>query len=204
MGINLRMFTYVREKPPNDGTWKLLTVARLTEKKGIIYAIQAVAELGPAYNLSYTIVGDGELRDSLEASARDLKLQGKINFTGVVSHSGVGRLLQEADVLVHPSVTAADGDQEGMPTTIKEAMARGVPVVSTTHGGITELITDGVNGLLAPERDSRALAECIRKLFESPALVERIRNQARRTVEERYDVTALNARLCEIIRHGVR
>ena len=104
-------------------------------------------------------------------------------------------LLDASDVLVAASVTAKSGDQEGIPNAVKEGMALGLPVVSTRHSGIPELVDDGSNGLLVPERDADALAAAFRTLLANPGLWATMGHSAREKVEREYDIEKLNDRL---------
>ncbi len=98
-----------------------------------------------------------------------------------------------------PSVTAADGDQEGIPVTLMEAMAAGLPVVSTYHSGIPELVTDNETGLLVPERDAAALADAIERLMIEPGLGERLAENARRFVAVNFNASVQNKVLFDLI-----
>jgi colanic acid/amylovoran biosynthesis glycosyltransferase len=100
--------------------------------------------------------------------------------------------MQRSHLLVAPSVTAEDGDQEGIPNVLKEAMATGMPVVSTYHSGVPELVEHGVTGLLAPERDAAALAAALTELVDHPESWTSFALAARRKVEEEYDAERLN------------
>ncbi|MEE2861793.1 MAG: glycosyltransferase [Pseudomonadota bacterium] len=140
---------------------RFLSVCRLTEKKGITYAISALERLAkdrPDLDWRYEIVGAGELDELLRRQASASTVSDRIVFLGAQPHQEVKRLMQVADVFLLPSVTAENGDSEGVPVSLMEAMASGVLVVSTSHSGIPELVEDGESGFLAPERDVGALA----------------------------------------------
>ena len=107
--------------------------------------------------------------------------------------------MAEADCLALPSVTAADGDQEGIPVTLMEAMATGRPVVSTYHSGIPELIADDDTGLLVPERDAEALAAAIERLMTEPALGPRLAARAREFVAAEFNAAIQNRALFDLI-----
>lgn len=180
----------------SSGPATIVTIARLAEKKGIEYALRAVARLvSEGRDVRYEIIGDGVLRDDLAELVGGLGLADVVCFRGSLAHDGVLERLGVADVLLAPSVTAADGDQEGVPNALKEAMAVGVPVVATDHAGIPELVSDGVTGLLVPERDSEALAQRVARLLDDPALGERMAIAARRLVEREYDPDTLMGEL---------
>lgn len=199
MGINPQRFPYLPTRPLGPQGCRVLTVGRLTEKKGVHLALQALALLKDDLAFTYTIAGSGTQRAELEALTDALGLRAHVTFLGAVSQAQVAGLLAQADVFVHPCVTAKNGDQEGLPLTIKEAMARGVPVVGSTHGGMGEMITHGVDGLLAPEHDVPTLAALLKHLMaptaEATALRQALSQAARHTVETRYDVATLNRTL---------
>lgn len=170
----------------------IVTIARLAEKKGVEYVIRAVGHLvSEGRDVRCEIIGDGVLRDGLEQLARGLGLADVVRFRGGLAHHDVLEHLAAADVFLGPSVTAADGDQEGVPNSLKEALAIGVPVVATDHAGIPELIDDGVTGFLVPERDSEALARRVARLLDEPALGERMAVAGRTLVEKEYDPDTL-------------
>jgi colanic acid/amylovoran biosynthesis glycosyltransferase len=108
-------------------------------------------------------------------------------------------MLLQADVMLQPSVTAADGDIEGSPVVLSEAMASGLPVISSFHSGIPELVTDGQTGLLAPERDVTALSRHIEWVADHPAEAATMARGARAFVEAEFDNDRLNDQLCEIV-----
>ena len=192
-GIDVRLFAY-RARAARDGApLHLVTVARLVEKKGIEYVVRAVARLvTEGAEIRFTIVGDGALRESLARLAGDLGVGDRVHFAGWRPQHEVRDIMDDADVLVAASVTAASGDQEGIPNAVKEGMALGLPVLSTLHSGIPELVDDGVSGFLVPERDEGALVARIRTLYDAPALRESMGRAGRARVVHEYDIERLN------------
>jgi colanic acid/amylovoran biosynthesis glycosyltransferase len=178
---------------------RLIVVARLVEKKGIRYAIDAIARvLASNREVHCEIVGDGPLHVALACQIGDLDLGAHVRLIGWKSHDEVLEMIGAAHVLIAPSVTADDGDAEGIPNAVKEAMAMGLPVVATSHGGIPELVQDGVCGLLVPERDAPALADKIAYLIDHPDVWERMGAAGRRKVESQFDLEKLNDELIEL------
>lgn len=161
MGVDTGAFPAAPLCPDPARPLRLVTVARLVEKKGIEYALRALAVARRQAPLTYTIVGDGPLRAHLEACRDELGLEDVVTFAGNLAHPAVRAHLTAADVYLGPSVTAADGDQEGIPVAIMEAMACGRPVVATRHTGIPELVEQDRSGWLVPERDADALADAV-------------------------------------------
>lgn len=196
MGTDLRRFVY---RPPHTaaGTpFRLLTIGRLVEKKGIEFALHAVSEVvRQGYDVAYDVVGDGPLRPELESLCSDLGLDGRVTFHGWQDQTLVARFMAESDTLLAPSVTDKAGDQEGIPVTLMEAMATGLPTVATFHSGIPELVDDGVSGLLVPERDVEAMAARIRRLIDTPSLAADISAAGRAKVEDEHDNAKLIRRL---------
>ena len=200
-GVDCARLTYTPRRRGSDEPTRLLTVARLVEKKGVAYAVQAVARLvRQGRSVSYVIAGDGALRPDLERLIQDLKLTPHVRILGWVDQEEVARLLEEAHVLVAPSVTAGDGDQEGIPNVLKEAMAAGLPVVSTWHSGIPELVEDGVSGFLVAERDVDALADRLAYLIDHAELWPAMGWAGRTKVEREFDVERLHDRQVELYR----
>jgi len=114
---------------------------------------------------------------------------------GWKNHDEIIQLLDETHILVAPSITAKSGDQEGIPNVVKEAMAMGIPVVSTLHGGIPELVDDGVSGFLVPECDADAIAESLRYLIDHPDKWNEMGYAGRKHIEADFDIESLNDQL---------
>jgi colanic acid/amylovoran biosynthesis glycosyltransferase len=198
MGIDCRRFAFAARTPAPDGVTRVVSVARLVEKKGIAYALQAMARLvrrHPA--IAYTIVGDGPQRPELEALAAHLGLNRRVRFAGWRGPEEVRCILAAVQIFLAPSVTADDGDAEGVPVAMMEAMAVGLPVLGTIHTGIPELVADGVSGYLVPERDADALAAQLERLVGSPASWPAMGRAGRARVEREFDIERLNDRLVE-------
>src|SRR5690625_1938487 len=195
-GIQVQKFAFTPRQPAPDGTVQLLFIGRLTEKKGVRYLLEALANLDQRVRL--TILGDGEERSGLEELAGRLGVSGRVTWRGSVPQEEVLRELVAAHILVAPSVTAADGDQEGIPNVLKEAMATGMPVVSTWHSGVPELVEDGVSGLLAAERDSAGLARKLQELIDLPERWAAMGAAGREVVSQRFDSDKLNRELAKL------
>jgi colanic acid/amylovoran biosynthesis glycosyltransferase len=200
MGIDVARFPLTVRRPGAE-RMRILTIGRLVEKKGIEFGLRAVAQLvGQGLPLRYEIVGDGPLRTSLEELACDLGIAGNVVFRGSLVQKEVRRAMQASDILLAPSVTDAEGDQEGIPVTIMEAMATGMPVVSSLHSGIPELVEDRVSGLLAAERDVEGLANAIASLCVSPERCQEMGVAARAKVVAEYNIDTLNLQLVQTYR----
>ncbi|MBN1268842.1 MAG: glycosyltransferase [Kiritimatiellae bacterium] len=198
MGVNPDRYGFRGPRPLGDPP-VLFSVARFVEKKGLDVALKAVAVLRDrGLRLRYRIAGYGPLEPVLFALRDELGLREHVQFLGAQSIDNVLRELAAADLSVQPSRTASDGDMEGIPVSLIEAMASGVPVVSTHHSGIPELIEDGVSGFLVPEQDHVALADCLQHGLEMSAEGrEPIRRAARARVETEFDARVWNQRLLE-------
>jgi colanic acid/amylovoran biosynthesis glycosyltransferase len=151
--------------------------------------------LSEGYRLRYEIVGDGPLKGALTKLVHELGAEKSITFTGAKDSSYVRQRMDESDLFVLASVTAADGDTEGAPVSLLEAQACGMPVVSTRHAGIPEIVADGMSGLLVQERNVTALAGALRRLIDNPAEWPEMGRQGREFVERRHDLSMLNRRL---------
>lgn len=182
-----------------SGPLRLLSVCRLVEKKGIGDALSAVKRLVESgRDVRYTIVGDGPLDEKLRAHAASLELESVVEFRGAQTAEQVQIALAEHDVMLAPSVTTADGDQEGIPTSIMEAMAAGLIIISTFHSGIPELVTDGKHGHLVPEHDVVGLADRVEAvLTASNTEVRQMRMSAFKKVRAEFSIETLNDQLVE-------
>ena len=174
----------------------VLHVARLVPKKGTRLLIEAFGLLSARHpDARLVIVGDGPLRAELEAQATRGPAAARITFAGSLPNSDIAAHLRRAAVLAVPSVTAADGDTEGLPISLLEAMATGVPVVASRHGGIPEAVVDGETGCLVDEGDVGSLARQLSDLLDDGAARLRMSRSARAAVVDRFDIRACSRRL---------
>jgi len=195
-GIDCRLFKITQPQKDRDGTIRLLTIGRFVEKKGIRFALAAVSNVRESgVKLHYTIVGDGKLKAQLEKQIADSHLEEVVTLSGWCNHDEVVRLMDESHLLIAPSVTAEDGDEEGIPNVVKEAMAKGLPVLSTWHGGIPELLEDGVSGYLVPERDVTALTDRLAGFCNHPEKWIEMGSRGREKIEAEFDMMKINNEL---------
>jgi colanic acid/amylovoran biosynthesis glycosyltransferase len=198
LGIEPRRFPFIPRQLAAGETVRIVTIARFVEKKGIEYALRALAGIRSSVAIEYTIIGDGPLRTALESLARQVRSNVSVCFAGWLDQQEVADTLRRAHLLIAPSVTGADGDQEGTPTAILEAMASGLPVISTWHSGIPELVQDGLSGRLVPERDVAALSRAIDDSVERHETWVAMGQAGRAYVEERHDINKLNDKLVRL------
>ncbi len=198
-GIDCKKFAFMPRYPSPDGFIRIVTTGRLVEKKGIEYCIRAVAQVAQIYpNIEYNILGDGPLRPSLEQLIQDLDIGQQVKLLGWQQQKEIIQILDQSHLCLATSVTSESGDQDAPVNTLKEAMAMGLPVISTIHGGIPELVEDGVSGFLVPERDVEAIAQKLIFLIQHPEQWVQMGQAGRAKVEELYDMQKLNDELVEI------
>jgi len=201
VGLDMENFPLQQRQFHKGDTIKLLTVSRLVEKKGLEYAIQAVARVIRSYpdgNMEYRIVGNGPLQTTLEKLITELGVNQQVKLLGWVDDSELKVLMADSDISLLPSVTGTDDDQEGIPGFLIEALATGMPVISTYHSGIPELIQNGKSGFLVPERDVGALSGKLEYLIAHPEQWSEMGQFGREFVEDNYDIRKLNRRLVRI------
>ncbi|MBN1416363.1 MAG: glycosyltransferase [Bacteroidales bacterium] len=199
MGVDCSRFILRQRSLKQNEPLNIVSIGRLVEKKGFEYGIRAIAKLIKlGYKLSYMIIGDGELRINLEQLARKLGIEANIHFTGWQTQEQILKILEGAHIMIAPSITAANGEEEGLPVVLMEALAVGLPVISTKHAGIPELIENGKNGFLIPERDSDALAEKISILYDNQKLRNEFSYKGRIKIEQDFDVEKLNDQIVKI------
>lgn len=180
-----------------NGRKVILFVGRLAEKKGVCYAIEAMRYVD---NAMLVIAGDGPLRNELTAQAEALcRETGKeIVFIGAKTHEELKEVYASADIFVMPSVTAKDGDKEGFGLVMLEAFASGLPIVASRSGGIVDLVKDGVNGYLVPEKDSKGLADRINLVIKDDCIYNRMQTEAYRTAKQ-YDYSIIAKKYAEFM-----
>jgi colanic acid/amylovoran biosynthesis glycosyltransferase len=173
---------------------RVLFVGRLVEKKGCSFLIDAMAEVqAQVPDAELVIIGDGPQRAALEASAQQSLRNFK--FLGAQPPAAVTKWMQTSSVFCVPSITATDGDAEGLPIVFAEAHACGLPVVSFASGGTSEAVAHGVTGFLGEERNSSFLAESLLQLLKNSDLLQSFRHAARHRAEEKFDLQKQTAGL---------
>ena len=204
-GVDLSETTF-RDEHPAGGRRGLVTVGRLVATKGYWTILASAHDLLRRHpELHWTLVGDGPLRDALRADPRFADLTPRLVLAGALDHAQTLDLIRTADAFVLPSERAADGDSDGIPVALMEAMGLGVPVVTTAVGGIPELVVDGDTGLVVPESDPAALTGALERLLYSEASddVERMRRAARAKVEREFESSGQAEALLELLRPWV-
>jgi colanic acid/amylovoran biosynthesis glycosyltransferase len=195
-GLDLQRFTY---KAPLHRPSRIVAVGRLVEKKGFADLIGACATLAASgWRFTCEIVGSGELEADLRGRIEQSGAGGIVRLIGPRPQAEVVRLVQEAAAFVAPCVLGEDGNRDGLPTALLEAMALGTPVVSTDVTGIPEVLRDGETGLLVPQRNPAALAGAISRLTGDSTLRIRLADRARRLIETDFNVHANAAHLRDI------
>ena len=198
-GIPLDQFPFRERRFPQDGEWRLVQAGRLIEKKGLPVTLRAFAVFLRQYpNAKLTIAGEGPLLAELQDLSRELNIDGRVSFTGFVSQEQLREIYYTSHIFLHPSQTGHDGNQEGIPNSMLEAMASGLPVFATQHGGIPEAIDDSVSGMLVPERDHQNLAAALLDAVQDPGFLSRIARNGAEIVRKNFDLHAQAQRLEEI------
>jgi len=179
---------YQRKQPPPSGKPVIIAVGQLRERKGFSYLIDA-CEILKRWGIEYEcrIIGDGPLRPELERKIHQQNVEDTVTLCGALSQAAVREQYEEATIFTMPAVLGKDGDRDGIPNVILEAMAMELPVIATRHSGIPEVVKDQENGILVPPENSNALAAAIQKLIKDPALRIKFGKQGRKTILEQFD-----------------
>lgn len=188
----------LRSAEPAGPPWKVLTVARLVEKKGIPYQLQTLARLkGEALPVELHIAGEGPLRSMLEQLTKDLKLEDRVVFHGALPPETVQDLYAGAHIFWHTGIVDSEGDRDGLPNVLPEAMSHGLPVITSPEPGACEAVTHGVNGLIVDPRETAALASALTRLCDDAELRAKLGRAGRRWVETHFLVDQNAAILAE-------
>jgi colanic acid/amylovoran/stewartan biosynthesis glycosyltransferase WcaL/AmsK/CpsK len=186
-GAPLSRFSFTPRHPPDDGPVVIATAGRLIPKKGIDDLARALVQLCRAsFDVRLRIIGEGPMRAEIEAILDQAGVRDRAELLGYLEPEAVAAEMSGAHLFCLPSRTAPDGDSEGIPNTLKEAMASGLPVVSTYHAGIPELVEEGVSGYLVPEGDIGSLTDRLRQLIREPERWEPMGRAGRAMVEEEF------------------
>lgn len=189
-GVDLNLFEYRPRSMPVSGPIRFLSVGRFVEKKGFHYLVKAFAKVHQSYpNTELKIIGrPGSNSKRVEQIIKRNKLQNCVTIHNSMDHHQIVREMHQAHIFCLPSIKAKNGDEEGIPNVLKEAMATGAPVISTKHAGIPELIRNKKEGLLVKERDVQQLAEAMKRLAREPWTWRGYGYQARKRVEEKFNL----------------
>lgn len=205
-GVSMEKFPFVEREPvtkkiQENRTVTFLQVSNFHEKKGHRYTVEAFSRIAREYkNVKLVLAGGGGFKDEMEKLSSDLGIRDRVEFPGSVNPHQVFNLMKEADIFVHHSVTSASGDQEGIPTVVMEAMSTGLPVISTYHAGIPELIDDGINGYLVNEKDVEAYALTMQKALCSESSINK---NAAQKVRRDFDLELQGNKLIQIYREVI-
>lgn len=198
MGVDTDIFKPLKKSNQNK-TIQLLSVGRFVEKKGFKYGILAFSEaLKNHPDMQYNIIGDGYLKENIKKLIKELNCEGKINLMGGKTQNDIIKIMQESDILLAPSITSKDGDSEGIPVVIMEAMSTGLPVISTLHSAIPELVIDNVTGFLTPEKNTILMTGKIKQLVENKKLRTAMGSSGREKILKEYNIKKLNKELVNI------
>jgi len=187
-GIPLNEFPFVDRQLPPDGKWRVVQACRLIPKKGVATSLRAFAIFKKDNpEAEFFIAGKGPLQPELEMLAAGLGIFKDVHFVGFLSQPKLLDLYASSHLFLHPSETSPNQDQEGVPNSILEAMATGLPVAGTQHGGIPEAVDHGRTGLLVPEEDHVALANAMQEITQVPGLLTEMGLRARAAVMDRFE-----------------
>src|SRR5437667_3494358 len=201
-GVPLDDFPFrERSFPPRNrgGAWRFVQACRLIEKKGLPVTLRVFASFVRNYpDATLTIAGEGPLLAQLRELARELKIDNSVSFTGFISQDQLRDIFYASHIFLHPSETGRDGNQEGVPNSMLEAMATGLPIFATRHGGIPEAVENNVSGILVNERDHRALADALIDCAKDSARLAAMGRAASESVVKNFNQKEQTRRLEEI------
>lgn len=204
-GIPLEQIPMVeRELPGEEGGWRFLQACRFIEKKGLLTTLEAFAEIRKSNpDARLCLAGDGPLAEKLKAQAQSLGIGDQVEFPGFLNQETLRKRTAAAHFFFHPSVTGADGDREGVPNAMLEAMASGLPILATRHGGIPEAVPEEAGSVLVEEGDAQALAAGALELMANASGYREAARAARRSVEENFERGAVIAKLESFYREAM-
>jgi len=175
----------------------ILAIGRLVEKKGFDVLLDAMTQMDDQ-TVRCVVLGDGDELESLRLQSVGLGISDRVEFTGAVSQSEVGRWLRRATVLAAPCLVGSDGNQDALPTVLLEALAAGLPSVSTPVAGIPEIITDGIQGLIVPSDDPSSLADALSRIMNDPELWTKMATAGPVRLAERFDRASTISELIDV------
>jgi len=204
-GIPMEGFPARLRTAPENGAWTFIQASRFIEKKGLDVTLRVFADFRRKYPKAELILaGEGPLEENLKQEAARMGIGAAVRYPGFLKQRELAEAFQRAHFFIHPSQTTPGGDQEGVPNSMLEAMATGLPVLATLHGGIPEAAETGQDGLLVAERDAEALTQGLMEIAAQPERYAALSENAARSVREKFEqgrsVAALEGFYRELIR----
>ena len=188
-----------RRTPPQNGQWRIVQACRLIAKKGILTAIEAMKRVVQAHpGTQYLLCGTGPQEEKIRSAIVTAGLEDSVKLLGWLDQAQLVAEYQRAHLFLHPSELTKESDQEGIPNSMLEAMATGLPVVATRHGGIPEAVTDGKDGLLVSEHSPNQLAGAILALLNDPEKLGTLSEAAAETVRTNFGAETQIARMEDV------
>ena len=193
-GVDVEQFPFVIRDPIKtklkaNKTIRFIQISRFVEKKGYKYTLKAFKKLLSSVDAPHLfklqLIGSGILEREMKHYVKSFSMEENVDFMGTKDHKQIVELLRNADALLQHSVTSRSGDAEGLPNVIMEAMSMGLPVISTYHSGIPELVSDGVNGFLVNEKDVEAYYH---KMIQLITMEDNLGVEGRKTIEEKFNL----------------
>jgi len=200
-GLDLRKLQY---RSPENRKPNIITIGRLVEKKGLnilVDACEILAKHGVEFHCS--IIGKGELESELLGQIKEKNLQDKVELTGALPRTRVIKKFSDASIFAAPAIVANDGNRDGLPTSILEAMALGVPCISTDVTGIPEVLKNNKTGIVVPQNNSVELANAIERLLNDSKLSISLSENGRKLIESNFDISKNSAKIREIFAQNV-
>jgi len=190
LGADLEMFPFKERSLDKSGTVNILFCGRMVEKKGLKYLLEALNSVKKeSNNFILNVIGDGPLKEELHKLAHTLNLSGNVKFLGYRDFEFFKKMLYDSHLMIQPSIVASNGDREGgAPTVLLDAQASGLPIVSTFHCDIPEVVRDTVSGFLVAEKDTEGLSEKILTLINQSELWAMMGRKGREWMDEQYNV----------------
>ncbi|SEC69385.1 glycosyltransferase [Paenibacillus sp. GP183] len=189
-GVDVDLFHFRPRTKPSEGRIRILSVGRFVEKKGFRYLLEAFAKVNQSYpQTELKIIGrTGPVSEEVQNIIKRNRLQNVVIIENFIDHRQIVEEMHSAHLFCLPSVQSKNGDEEGIPNVLKEAMATGAPVVSTKHAGIPELITDGKEGILVKERNVGQLVTALEQMIQEPQNWVRWGKDARKRIEKNFNL----------------
>ncbi|MEZ5304193.1 MAG: glycosyltransferase [Verrucomicrobiales bacterium] len=203
--IPLDDIEFAERRAPEDGGWRLLQASRLIAKKGLFTTLEALKQVVAEFpNTKFVLCGTGPHKERFAKAVAEAGMGAHVEMLGWLDQAALRAEFARAHAFLHPSELTETSDQEGIPNSMLEAMAAGLPAIGTLHGGIPEAVADGADGYLVPEKDPGALAAALLKLMREPARLPELSRCASQSVRDKFGLRQSIAALEDCYEEAVR